>query len=240
MCSRFDALAGLRAFMRAEFFVCFCIKNGMGTQVGVGWLWECFKPSPTHPQPPVVCSGDRSGAVTWYWSCSLLLCGLLYWAICFMSYLVLFCSCVFSVLLALRLTRLGKRELILVFFILLFDLRLFGFVCFHFPLGVWEGLRFVIDSLDFSLTFSFSNRFYLLLQWYTQFYLFSPREGFLTHQCNISENTNSNDYREETTMRTHKQEIAEMLKHKKTNSSKTVIFFHLKIVLLEQMKHFTI
>ena len=36
----------------------------------------------------------------------------------------------FSVLLALRLPRLGKRELILVFFVRLFDLRLFGFVCF--------------------------------------------------------------------------------------------------------------
>ena len=38
--------------------------------------------------------------------------GLFYEAICFMSYLVLLCSCVFSVLLALQLPRLGKRELI--------------------------------------------------------------------------------------------------------------------------------
>ena len=38
----------------------------------------------------------------------------------------------FSVLLALRLPRLGKKELILVLFICLFDLRLFGFVCFLF------------------------------------------------------------------------------------------------------------
>ena len=40
----------------------------------------------------------------------------------------------FSVLLALRLPRLGKRELILVLFVRLFDLRLFGFVCFLFLL----------------------------------------------------------------------------------------------------------
>ena len=40
-----------------------------------------------------------------------------------MSCLVLFCSCVFSVLLALQLPRSGKRELILVLFVLLFDLR---------------------------------------------------------------------------------------------------------------------
>ena len=38
-----------------------------------------------------------------------------------MSYLVLCCSCVFSVLLALRSPRLGKRELILVLFVCLFD-----------------------------------------------------------------------------------------------------------------------
>ena len=66
-----------------------------------------------------------------------------------MSYLVLFCSCVFSVLLVLRLPRLGKRELILVLFVHLFDLRFFGFVCFLFLLvsGNWEGLRLVPISI---------------------------------------------------------------------------------------------
>ena len=37
-----------------------------------------------------------------------------------------------SVLLVLRLHRLGKRELILMLFVCLFDLHLFGFVCFFF------------------------------------------------------------------------------------------------------------
>ena len=46
-----------------------------------------------------------------------------------MSKLALFCCCVVLVLLALRLPRLGKRALILVLFVRLFDLRLFGFVC---------------------------------------------------------------------------------------------------------------
>ena len=41
---------------------------------------------------------------------------------------------VFSVLLALRLPCLGKRELILVLFVRLFDLCLFGFVSFLFLL----------------------------------------------------------------------------------------------------------
>ena len=45
----------------------------------------------------------------------------------------------FSVLLVLRLPRLGKRELVLVPFVLLFDLRLFGFVCFSFLLVSWKG-----------------------------------------------------------------------------------------------------
>ena len=48
----------------------------------------------------------------------------------------------FSVLLALRLPRLGKRELVLVFFFFfvpLFDLRLFGFVCFLFLLVSEKG-----------------------------------------------------------------------------------------------------
>ena len=45
----------------------------------------------------------------------------------------------FSVLLALRLPRLGKKELILVLFVHLFDLRLFGFVCFLFLLLSGKG-----------------------------------------------------------------------------------------------------
>ena len=52
----------------------------------------------------------------------------------------------FSVLLVLRLPRLGKRELILVVFVRSFDLCLFGFVSFLF-LGVREELRFVIVAL---------------------------------------------------------------------------------------------
>ena len=45
----------------------------------------------------------------------------------------------FSVLLILRLPRLGKRELILVLFVRLFDLCLFGFVGFLFLLGSGKG-----------------------------------------------------------------------------------------------------
>ena len=45
----------------------------------------------------------------------------------------------FLVLLALRLPRLGKRKLILVFFVRLFDLCLFGFVGFLFLLVSGKG-----------------------------------------------------------------------------------------------------
>ena len=60
--------------------------------------------------------------------CSLLLNGLFYEAI----FVILFLR--FSVLLAMRLSRMGKRELTLVLFVRLFDLSSFGFVCFLFLL----------------------------------------------------------------------------------------------------------
>ena len=89
--------------------------------------------------PPVVYSIDRSKAVV-----SVLV--LLFVALWFILRGDLFYvySCVilflcFSVLLALRLPRLGKRELVLGFFIRLFDLRLFGSVCFLFLLVSGKG-----------------------------------------------------------------------------------------------------
>ena len=63
----------------------------------------------------------------------------------------------FSVLLALRLPRLGKRELILVMYVCSICACL---VClFALPLGVWEGLRFVIVALPglFSHPFLLQN-----------------------------------------------------------------------------------
>ena len=82
---------------------------------------ECFK-------PPVVYSTDRSKAVVMVlvalW---LVLQGDLFYVL--PSAILFLC---FSVLLALRLPRLGKRELILVLFVSLFDLCLLGFVGFLF------------------------------------------------------------------------------------------------------------
>ena len=65
---------------------------------------------------------------------------------------------VFLVLIVLRLPRFGKRELILVLFVRLFDLCLFGFVGFLFLLGSGKGCGLWLwHSLDFSLNFFFKK-----------------------------------------------------------------------------------
>ena len=68
---------------------------------------------------------------------------------------VILFSC-YSVLLALRLPRLGKTELILVLLVRLFDLCWFGFVGLLFLLVPGKGCGLWLwHSLDFSLTFFF-------------------------------------------------------------------------------------
>ena len=89
--------------------------------------------------PPVVCSTDRSKAVVpvlvlLFVALLFILPGnLLYIFPCVILFLC------FSVLLVLRLPRLGKRELILVLFVRLFGLCLFRFVGFLFLLGSGKG-----------------------------------------------------------------------------------------------------
>ena len=103
------SLGAFRTFVRFAlvWFVCFLFLLVSGK----GWFFFCECGTPwTFLLPPF----------------------LFYEALCFKFRLVLFCSCVFSVRLALRLPRLCKSELFLVFFVRLFDLRLFGFVCFFF------------------------------------------------------------------------------------------------------------
>ena len=92
--------------------------------------------------PQVVYSSDRSKAVVPV----LVLLLLALWFILRGDLLYVF-PCVilclyFSVLLVLRLPRLGKRELILVLFVRLFDLCLFGFVGFLFLF--WSGMGCVL------------------------------------------------------------------------------------------------
>ena len=84
--------------------------------------------------PPVVYSTDRSKAVV---PVLVLLFSALWFIVRGDLFYVLPCVILFlcfSVLLALRLPCLLKREVVLVLFVCLFDLPLFGFVCFLFPL----------------------------------------------------------------------------------------------------------
>ena len=99
--------------------------------------------------PPVVYSTDRSKAVV-----PVLV--LLFVALFLRGDLLYVFPCVilvlcFPVLSILRLPRFGKRELILVLFVRLFDFFFFFvliWICrFPLPLGVWEGLRFVVVTL---------------------------------------------------------------------------------------------
>ena len=93
------------------------------------------------------------------WSFSLLLCGLFWGAICCVSFRVSFCSCVFWVLLVLRLPRLrrGKGVDLEAFraFVRFVFVWVVGFL-FLFGSGKGCGL-WLWHSLDFSLTFFAGN-----------------------------------------------------------------------------------
>ena len=84
----------VRGLCEGRVFVCFCIKSGVGTQGGVGWLWGCFG-------PPVVCSADVPVLVLLFVTLWFILRGdLLYVFPCVILFLC------FSVLLVLRSPRL--------------------------------------------------------------------------------------------------------------------------------------
>ena len=118
--------------MRTEFLCIYVLRVPSGPKVKLASCKSALN-------PPVVCSTDRSKAVVpvlvlllvalWF----ILRGDLLYVFPC----AVLFLS--FSVLLVLRLSRLGKRELILVLFVRLFGLCLFRSVSFLFLLGSEKG-----------------------------------------------------------------------------------------------------
>ena len=133
--------------MRTEFLCISVLRVASGPRVKLASCKSALNPS-------VVYSTDRSKAVVpvlvllfialWF----ILRGDLFYVLPCVILFLC------FSVLLELRLPRLGERELILVLFVRLFGLCLFWFVGFLFLLvsgkdcGLW-----LWHSLDFSLTF---------------------------------------------------------------------------------------
>ena len=121
--------------MRTEFLCVSVLSVASGPRVKLASCRSALN-------PPVVYSTDRSKAVVpvlvllfvalWF----ILRGDLLYVFPCVILFLC------FSVLLVLRLPRLGKRELILVLFVRLFDLCLFRFVGFLFLLGSGKGALF--------------------------------------------------------------------------------------------------
>ena len=133
--------------MRSEFLCVSVLRVASGPRVKLASCKSALN-------LPVVCSTDHSKAVVpvlvlffvalWF----ILRGDLLYVFPCVILFLC------FSVLLVLRLPRLGKRELILVLFVRLFGLCLFGFVGFLFLLGSGKGCGLWLwHSLDFSLTY---------------------------------------------------------------------------------------
>ena len=121
--------------MRTEFLCISVLRIASGPRMKLASCKSALNP----PPPPGVYSTDRSKAVVpvlvllfvalWF----ILRGDLLYILPCVILFLC------FSVLLVLRLPRLEKRELILVLFVRLFDLCLFGFVGFLFLLVSWKG-----------------------------------------------------------------------------------------------------
>ena len=124
--------------MRTEFLCIYVLRVASGPRVKLASCKSALT-GPPPPHPPVVCSTDRSKAVVpvlvlllvalWF----ILRGDLLYVFPCVILFLC------FSVLLVLRLPRLGKRELILVLFVRLFGLCLVRFVGFLFLLGSGKG-----------------------------------------------------------------------------------------------------
>ena len=158
--------------MRTEFLCISVLRVASGPRVKLASCKSALNPT-------VVCSTDRSKAVVpvfvllfvalWF----ILRGDLLYVFPC-----VIFFLC-FSVLLVLRLPRLGKTELSLVLFVRLFGLCLFSFVGFLFLLGSSKGCGLWLwHSLDFSLTF-FSNP---LLTTYTEYDCMKTKQDY---RCNF-------------------------------------------------------
>ena len=139
-----------------NFAFCFTSCDKEWHRVKLDGRKSALNPLPPPPIPLVVYSPDRSRAVVpvlvllfvalWF----ILRGDLFYVLPCVILFLC------FLVLLALRLPCFGKSELVLVLFGRLFDLYLFGFVCFLFLLVSGKGCGLWLwHSLDFSHTFFF-------------------------------------------------------------------------------------
>ena len=125
--------------MRNEYLCISILRVASGPRVKLASCESALNPS-------VVYSTDRSKAVVPVLVFSLLLCGLFYEAICFMSYLVLFCSCVFQIFKHYDYLAWGRESYSKCFSYVCsicacLVLSVFSSFC------AWEGLSFVIVAL---------------------------------------------------------------------------------------------
>ena len=147
LCFRLDALTELGAFMQTEFLCISVLRVASGPRVKLASCKSALNPrwftllTVLEAVVPVL---FLLFVAFWF----ILRGDLFYVLPCVILFLC------FSVQLALRLPRLVERELILVLFVRLFDLCLFGFVGFLFLLVSGKGCGLWLwQSLDFSLTF---------------------------------------------------------------------------------------
>ena len=161
LCFRFDALTELGAFMRTEFYV---LRVASGPRVKLA----CCKSALTTPPPPPPSTPTHTHGGLLYWpfygggpGVSLILwCFAVYSAGRFVVCLTLchFVLVFFSPF-SIAITSLGEERANLSIF-RMFDRFVFVWICrFPLPLGVWEGLRFVIVELPglFSYLFFYST-----------------------------------------------------------------------------------
>ena len=125
LCFSFGALAGLGAFVRTKFLCISVLRVATGHRVKL-----------------VNCKSSLNPLVL-----VLLCCFVVYstrrFVLCQMSYLVSFCSCIFSPF-SIAISWLGKERANLSAFRTFVRFVLVWISRFPLPLGVWEGLRFVI------------------------------------------------------------------------------------------------
>ena len=124
--------------MRTEFLCISVLRVPSGPRVKLASCKSALTPAPPPPPPGGLLYRPFEGGGP---GVSLTLCCLVVYStrrfiVCLSVCHLVLC---FSVLLVLRLPRLGKRELILVLFVRLFGLCLFRFVGFLFLLGSGKG-----------------------------------------------------------------------------------------------------
>ena len=143
LCFRFDALTELGAFMRTDFLCISVLRVALGPRVKLASCKSALTPTPN-----VVYATGRSKAV-------VLVLVLLFVALWFilrgdffyaLPCVVLFLFCFFSPF-SIAITSLGEKIANLSAFRTFVRFVLVWFCGFPFPLGVCEGLQFVIAAL---------------------------------------------------------------------------------------------